>query len=114
MTEDMAEEVIAYAEEAAERVEEEQRLAKQAEDEARARGELPAAPARASGPPRAADILPGGDEAPRAEPARPTFESIFGPEPPAPVEESLSAAQVFGEAPPAGAAEKPTEEERKE
>jgi N utilization substance protein A len=114
MTEDMAEEVIAYAEEAAERVEEETRVAKQAEDEARARGELPAAPVRPSPPPRAADILPGGDEAPRPEPARPTFESIFGPEPPAKVEESLSAAQVFGDAPADGTPEKPEAEERTE
>jgi N utilization substance protein A len=114
VTEDQAEEMIAFAEEAAERVEEETRLAKQAEEEARARGELVApAPRSSGGAPRATDLFPA-DETPRAEPARPTFESIFGPEPAAQPEESLSAAQVFGETPPAAEEEKPVEEERKE
>jgi N utilization substance protein A len=114
MTEDQAEEVIAFAEEAAERVEEETRLAKAAEEEARARGELVAPAPRPSGPPRAADLFPAGEETRREEPARPTFESIFGPEPPAKPEETLSAAQVFGEAPPAAAEQKAEPEERKE
>ena len=114
-TEDEAEEIIAFAEEAAERVEEETRLAKQAEEEARARGELPPAPVRPTAAQRAGEILPGGGEEPaRAEPARPTFESIFGPEPPAKPEETLSAAQVFGEAPPAEGQEQPPPEEDKE
>jgi N utilization substance protein A len=107
MTEEQAEEVIAYAEEAAERVEEETRLAKEAEAEARAAAPAgaaaPAAP-RSSGAPRVSDLFPPEEGAPAApEEAKPTLESLFGPDtPPATAEEeTLSAAQVFGETPAA-------------
>src|SRR5207248_11597393 len=101
VTEDQAEEMIEFAEVAAERVEEEQRLAKA--QEAQERAEAPQAAPR-PGAPRPEDLFPP-EEAPAAAapPAKPTFESIFGPDTPPAPEETLSAAQVFGDAPPAGA-----------
>lgn len=76
MTEDQAEEMIAFAEEGAERVEEETKLAREA---AAAAGpqEAPAAPVRSSAP-TAADLFPP-DAAPAASESRPTLESLFGP-----------------------------------
>jgi len=121
MTEDQAEEVIAFAEEAAERVEEEVKLQRAAEAEAKAAavaaGEVPASPAvapRATGPTAAS--LFREEITPAAEEARPTLETLFGPDTPihAPEEPALSAAQVFGETPPPPAAEESnpsTEEE---
>src|SRR5262249_19865578 len=102
IAEDQAEEMIAFAEEAAERVEQETRLSRLAEAEARAAlpaGAAPAAvPARAGASPRAADLFPE-DEAVKPEEARPTMESLFGPDsgPPPEEEPNLSAAQVFVE-----------------
>ncbi len=101
---EVAEEVIAYAEDAAERVEEEEKVAKAAEAEARAAGTLPApepaAPAapRPGGVPRPEDLFPR-EEAQPAEEVRPTVESVFGTEATTkPAEEQpISAAQVFGE-----------------
>src|SRR5437764_9413048 len=59
VTEEQAEEMIAFAEDSAVRVEEENRLAKQAEAEARAANPPePQAPARPSGAPTAADLFP--------------------------------------------------------
>jgi N utilization substance protein A len=103
-TEEQADDIIAFAEEAAERVEEEEKVAKAAEAEARAAGLLPAAPApapRPSGVPRAEDLFPREEAAP-AEEARPTVESVFGPDAGAkpPEEQPISAAQVFGEPAP--------------
>ena len=107
-----AEEVIAFAEEAAERVEEETKLARAAEAEAKAAalaaGEVPAAAAapRSSGP-TAATLFRDEDVAPPAEEARPTLETLFGPDTggQAAEEPALSAAQVFGETPAAPASE---------
>jgi N utilization substance protein A len=115
VTEDQAEEIIAYAEEAAERVEEETRLAKAAEAEARAAGQLPAVAPRPSGAPRPEDLFPVVAEEAAPEPAKPTLESLFGPDVETkPEEESLSAAQVFGEAPPNGGQPKETPPEKGE
>jgi N utilization substance protein A len=100
-TEEQAEEIIAFAEEAAERVEAEEKIAKAAEAQARAAGTLPAPAPRSSGVPRAEDLFPK-EETPAAEEARPTVESVFGSdatEKPA-EEQPLSAAQVFGEPAP--------------
>jgi N utilization substance protein A len=99
VTEDQADAMIAFAEEAAERVEEETKAAKAAEAEARAA--MPAAPVRSSSGPTAADLFP---EEPGEAPteAKPTLETLFGPDTDAkPETETLSAAQVFGENPPA-------------
>src|SRR5262249_40097211 len=61
ITEDQAEEVIAFCEEAAERVEQESQEAKEAESDGRAvAGTLGAAP-KPGGPPRAEDVLPAGE-----------------------------------------------------
>jgi N utilization substance protein A len=102
LTEEQADELITYAEEAAERVEEENRTARAAEAEARAlqaaqeQAEGAVAPARAGGPPRAEDIFP--PEARTPEEPRPTVESIFGPEvTPTPEEPRLDASHVLGE-----------------
>jgi N utilization substance protein A len=96
VTEEQAEEMIVYAEEASERVEEETRLAKEAE--AQARAQAPAEPVtRSSAGPTAADLFSSEGPAPVAE-TKPTLESLFGPDEPAKPEETLSAEQVFGEA----------------
>jgi transcription termination/antitermination protein NusA len=115
--EEQAEEVIAFAEEAAERVEEETKLQRAAEAEAKAAavaaGEVPATAAaapRSSGP-TAATLFRDEDVAPPAEEARPTLETLFGPDTAGQTTEepALSAAQVFGEtpAPPASEEQKP-------
>jgi transcription termination/antitermination protein NusA len=118
ITEEQAEEIIAYSEEAAERVEEETRLAKEAEAEARAAAPTavvaPAAP-RPGAAPRVSDLFPPEEGPPAApEEAKPTLESLFGPETEnKPEDETLSAAQVFGDTPaepeetPAPAPEQP-------
>lgn len=134
LTEDQAEDIIAFAEEAAERVEEEQREAKAAaEQEARAlaeAGPAPGAEADAGGTtapageaahPVGAGAVPrpeqlfGRAEAP-VEETRPTVESIFGPDAGAPQEEQpLTAAQIFGEPAPTVTVseEEPTRQEEK-
>jgi N utilization substance protein A len=94
VTEDQAEEMIAFAEEASERVEEENRLAKA---EADARGPAPEAPSRSAQ--RAAALL-GEGSLPTPEPAKPTVESLFGPGATTKTEETLNAAQVFGDLAP--------------
>ncbi len=102
VTEDQAEEMIAYAEEWAEEAEEQ---ARQAEEEAQRLREAEKARVLGEAGPAAA-----GE-------ARPTVESVFGPEEPetAPAEAPLTAAQVFGEpqtvpaAAPAAPAAEPTE-----
>jgi N utilization substance protein A len=99
-TEDRAEEIIAFAEEAAERVEEETRLAK--EREAAAGGPAPPLSAAAKAAAKLFPDEPGSAPAP-AE-AKTTFESLFGPDVPAtPAEAPLSAAEVLGETEPAAA-----------
>src|SRR5207248_1429921 len=101
VTEDQAEEIIAFAEEGSVRVEEEGRLAREADAAAGTE-----APARSTAASRAAGLFPP-DEATRVE-AKPTVESLFGPDATSKPDESLSAAQVFGDTPPAAA---PPEEE---
>jgi N utilization substance protein A len=99
ITEEQAEEIVTFAEEGAERVEEETRLAKQAEAEARTE----AAEEPAARP--AAGLFAA--EAPAA-PTKPTLESLFGPDVASkPEEETLSAEQVFGNS--SGSTEKPAE-----
>jgi N utilization substance protein A len=107
VTEDQAEEIIAFAEEAAERVEEENKVARaaaEAEGETAPVGGAPSPrPAARSGAPTAADLFPEDGSA-KSEEAKPTVESLFGPDTSAtPAEQPLSAAQVFGDeqAPPA-------------
>src|SRR5437588_6748536 len=113
ITEEQGEEVIAFAEDAAERVEEEVKLQRAAEAEAKAAaiaaGEVPAEPAaapRSGGAPTAATLF-REDIAPAAEEARPTLDTLFGPDSggQAAEEPALSAAQVFGATPPAAAEE---------
>jgi N utilization substance protein A len=114
IAEEQAEEMIAFAEEASERVEEETRVSR-AEAAAQggeraAAGAVSEVPAPSRSALRAAALFPG--EGPtRTEEARPTVESLFGPDPGAPPEEQpLSAAQVFGDQPAAPA---PQEEQDK-
>jgi N utilization substance protein A len=95
VTEEQAEEMIAIAEEGSERVEEETRLAKEAEAEARA--QAPQEPvARSSTGPKAADLFAPEGPAPAPQ-TKPTMESLFGPDVPDKPEGTLSAEQVFGE-----------------
>ena len=97
--EDTAEEMIACAEEWAEEAEEQ---ARQAEAEAQRAREL-----------EKQKVFFGG-AAPETTPAeaKPTVESLFGPETPSqePVEHPLTAAQVFGDAPAPAPAEQQSEE----
>jgi N utilization substance protein A len=94
-TEEAADEMIAFAEEASERVEEETRLAKAAEAEAKA-----LAPDVVATPPKtAAEQLFGEEKQATATSAKPTLETLFGPDKAEPEKESLSAAHVLGDAP---------------
>lgn len=97
-TQEQAEEFIAYAEGAAEQVEEEERIAKAAEAAARAAN--PELGRQSSAGQRAAELL-GGDVGVRTVETKPTVESLFGPTETEPrvEEQPLSAAQVFGELP---------------
>jgi N utilization substance protein A len=92
VTEEQADEMIAFAEEGAERVEEENRLAKAAEAEAKA-----AMPETATSPAKtAAAQLFGEDGGETRAPAKPTLDSLFGPDTPAKSEKDApSAAEVF-------------------
>jgi N utilization substance protein A len=96
VTEEQAEEIIAFAEEASERVEEEARLAREAEEAARAEAGEEAVVAPRSTGPTAADLFPA-DGATEAAPAKPTLESLFGPDDSARTEETLRPEQVFGD-----------------
>jgi N utilization substance protein A len=101
ITEEQADDIIVFAEDAAERVEEETKAARAAADaaeaEAAASGEVVARPAARSGAPTAADLFPEDGSA-KTEEARPTVESLFGPDTTeTPTEQPLSAAQVFGD-----------------
>jgi N utilization substance protein A len=94
-TEDQAEEMITFAEEAAERVEEENRIAQEAAAAAEAQAPEEAG-AKASSSPTAADLFPADtSEAPTD--AKPTLESLFGPDLPTSGQSNLSAQQVLGE-----------------
>jgi N utilization substance protein A len=94
ITEEQAEEVIAFAEEGSERVEEETRLAREAEAEARA--QAPAVEAASRQGPSAADLFASEGAAAPAE-TKPTLESLFGPDVATKPEDALSAEQVFGD-----------------
>jgi transcription termination/antitermination protein NusA len=98
VTEDQAAEFITFAEEAAERVEEETRLAREAEDEARASAPPPPAPAKPASP--LDNLFPDQPEAPPAE-ATPTLEQLFGPDTGTAEQPAPNPDQVLGESKPA-------------
>jgi N utilization substance protein A len=75
-TEEQAEEMIAFAEEAAQRVEQETKAAKAAEADGSAA--TAAQPTPRSGPPSATDLFPE-EPAQETPEAKPTVESLFGP-----------------------------------
>ncbi len=80
VTEEQADEMILFAEESAERVEEENRLAKAAEAVAKA-----AAPETAPAAPKsAAEQLFGAEKETAPAQAKPTLETLFGPDTGAP------------------------------
>ncbi len=104
VTEEEAGEIIAFAEEAAEQVAEEEKVAasRPSEGEEGAAVAVPApsgTPLRSGAGPRVEDIFPE-EPSQEAEEPKPTAESLFGPEATAKPDESLSAAQVFGEGQP--------------
>lgn len=102
VTEEQAEEIIAFAEEAAERVEEESRLAREAEAEAEAQAPAEAAPAAPVSP--MDRLFPVDANSPETE-TKHTKETLFGPDgdAPAPAVESTAAptAPADGSPPPA-------------
>jgi N utilization substance protein A len=101
VNEEQATAIIAFAEEAAEKVEEEEPRSRVSEEGA----------ARAAAP-TAADILGEAKPAETTEEPTPTVESIFGPGATAkPEEEKLSAEQIFGETPAAPPAQEKKDEE---
>jgi N utilization substance protein A len=97
VTEEQAEEIIAFAEESAEQVERDAEIARAAAAEAKAEEELagrnlatPAPPPRASSAPSAANLFL--DDAPAAvEDPKPTVESLFGSDTPAQEDPSTTA-----------------------
>jgi N utilization substance protein A len=95
LSEEQATNLIAFAEAAAEKVEQDSRAAKAAEPETGATT-TPAEGQRSTPSSRAAELFPD-EESAKPEAAKPTLESLFGPETTSKPEESLSAAQVFGE-----------------
>jgi N utilization substance protein A len=95
VTEEQAENMILFAEEGAERVEEENRLAREAEPPAESA--TPAEAGAAGTAPSAANLFPSDGD--REQEVKPTLESLFGPEPTAPADNTPSPEQVFGEAP---------------
>jgi N utilization substance protein A len=97
LTDEQATEIIAFAEEAAEHVEEESRLAREA-----------AAQAAAEGP--SGEVAAQLMEAAVPVETKPTLDSLFGPDSAAPADKPLSAEQVFGESAPDN---KPAEETQK-
>jgi N utilization substance protein A len=113
MTEEQAEEVIAFAEEAALRVEEEQRLAKAAEAAAQPAGVSQAtatAPVYTTAAQKAAMLFSDPEVPAQPEEPKPTLDSLFGPAvPTAPTESEGSPAE--SSPPPNGAdVAKPLEE----
>jgi N utilization substance protein A len=94
VSEEEAEAMIAFSEEAAVRAEEEMRAAKAAEAEARA-----AEAAAAAQAPQPATAM-FGEAAPGRE-AKPTMESLFGPDTGGQEEPAITAEQLFGESPAA-------------
>ncbi|HEV3118316.1 MAG TPA: transcription termination factor NusA [Gemmataceae bacterium] len=103
VTEEQAEQMILYAEEAAERVEEETRIAREAqaaaEAEAAAQGlTLTDGETKPAAAPTAANLFPTDKGAAPSE-AKQTFEGLFGPATPEEPQETLDAKQVLGEEP---------------
>ncbi len=106
VTEEQAEEMIAYCEEAAERVEEETRKLK--EEEAAARAAAPPPAPKPTPAETAAKLLGGGIEETTTESAesKPTLESLFGPDVDKPAEvasPATSAEELLGDKPAAEA-----------
>ncbi|MBY0528144.1 MAG: transcription termination factor NusA [Gemmataceae bacterium] len=101
LTEEQAEEIIAYCEEAAERVEEENRLAREQEP----RTPIIVTPARSAAS-KAEQLFPSDGPSIAPSDSKPTLDSLFGPDEPVKSEQALSAAQVFGETAPATPVEK--------
>src|SRR5262245_31926798 len=98
-TEEQAEEMIAFAEEASERVETEERAAREAAAAAGETAQPPVSAAQAKAARLFSEPLPGPSP---ASAARQTFESLFGPDTPAaepPAEATPAPEQVFAEAP---------------
>jgi N utilization substance protein A len=104
VTEEQAAEIIAFSEEAAERVEEETKLSRAAEAEARAAGQV-AVPARSAAAARAAELLPVGDDAGPAPEAKPTKESLWPDLKEKSEPGSVAPSPVLDEPPPAQAPE---------
>jgi N utilization substance protein A len=96
-TEEQADEIIAFAEEASERVEEETRQARLAEEEARANAPPAEPTAVVEAASSATNLFAREPAAPPS--AKPTLESLFGPDVAPEPEEKLSAEQVFGDKP---------------
>jgi N utilization substance protein A len=99
LTEEQAEDLIAFAEEAAERVEEEERAAREAAAAAGETQQPPVSAAQAKAARLFSEPLPGPTP---ASAARQTFESLFGPDTPAAeptAEAPPGPEQVFAEAP---------------
>ena len=111
VTEDQAREMIAFAEEAAERVEQEKAERRRAAEEAAAaappeeKQEQEAPPAaEAPAAPTAADIFKSEEPAAAPEPTH-TVESLFGPVQESEKEQPLQPEHVFGESTPAQSSE---------
>lgn len=105
-TEEQAETMIAFAEEAAERVEAETKAARAAEAEERLAAPVPLRPTASQ---RAAELFPEDGSEAKVEEPKPTMESLFGPESTTkPESGGLSAAEVFGET--TAAPQKPPED----
>jgi N utilization substance protein A len=91
VTEERAEEIIAFSEEAAERVEEENRLAREAAAQAAPEAtEIPAAEGESG------QALSSGEQTA----AKPTLESLFGPDSGSPPEKQMTAQEVLGDGSP--------------
>jgi N utilization substance protein A len=102
LTEEQADDIISFCEEAADRVDEEMEQARIAEAEARAAGLIPEKPAPLTPAQKAAEILPAGDDTPaQQEEQRYTVETVFGPDTGEVVEapEAAPEEQGAGEAP---------------
>ncbi|HEV3203509.1 MAG TPA: transcription termination factor NusA [Gemmataceae bacterium] len=108
VTEEQAEEMIAFAEGAAEKAEEESRQAK-ADTQGRSLAAVAASNSAKSGSaPSATDLFPEEGPTTQAEP-KPTLETLFGPDTAKPEKEEISAAQVFGETTPSHPQSSPEE-----
>ena len=110
-TEEQAEEMIAFAEEAAVRVEEESRLARAAEAEAQAQAQAEAAAAGPVEPVNPMDKLFPADGSAPPEEKKPTVESLFGPKTETSPAVESNTEETPGEQPPAATEEQPPTQE---